>query len=249
LLLHAKRLVRRRESADSAFEVVAPRLALPAGGALALIGESGSGKSTLLDMLAMVSAPDAAEIFALADGAQVLDIAALWSQGRRGALAAIRARLLGYVPQTGGLLPFLSVGDNIDLPRRLLGLPRGDEVRTLAGRLGIADQLGKKPAALSVGQRQRAAIARALAHGPKLVLADEPTASLDPSAARVAFRLLLEQTRARGAGLIVASHDWRLVDEFGLPRLHPHMARGENGGRAYVRAEFVAAASHAGAAA
>jgi putative ABC transport system ATP-binding protein len=130
------------------------------------------------------------------------------------ALASIRQADIGYVLQTGGLLPYLSVRDNILLPCQLNGF-KGQEagIQTLVERLGIADQLTKKPQHLSGGQRQRVAIARALAHRPPLVLADEPTAAVDKPTAleiRNAFR---ELTLYMGVTLCMVTHDRTLVDE------------------------------------
>jgi putative ABC transport system ATP-binding protein len=142
------------------------------------------------------------------------------------------------VPQTGGLFAFLRVRDNIALPRRLLGMKDDGTVEHLAERLGVADQLLKKPSALSVGQRQRVAIARALAHGPALVLADEPTASVDPATADTVMALLLEQAAQNGAAVIVASHDWVRIKQLGLPRLHPRIERHVKGDTTLVRSIF-----------
>jgi putative ABC transport system ATP-binding protein len=216
-----------------------PALDVPRGGCIALCGESGSGKSTLLDILALASRPDSVKAFALNAEARLRsDIAALWARGGTDSLAPLRARHLGYVPQTGGLFAFLRVRDNIALPRRLLGLRDDGTVEHLAERLGVADQLRKKPSALSVGQRQRVAIARALAHGPALVLADEPTASVDPATADTVMRLLLEQAAQNGAAVVVASHDWARIEQLGLPRLHPRIERHEKNGTTTVRSIF-----------
>ncbi|MCT0976303.1 type IV secretion associated ABC transporter ATP-binding protein TagT, partial [Pseudomonas aeruginosa] len=144
------------------------------------------------------------------------DIAALWRDGRQDRLAALRRQHCGYVLQSGGLLEFLDVRRNIGLPCALLGTPSAERVQALAERLEIGDQLDKKPAALSVGQRQRVAIARALVHAPRLLLADEPTAALDPLNAERVMRLLVEQARERGACTVVATHDERLARAAGL---------------------------------
>jgi putative ABC transport system ATP-binding protein len=237
-LLSLRGLCKRRLSAGVTFELRVEELDLAAGERAALVGESGSGKSTLLDLVALAARPDAAERFVVDADGTVADIAGLWETHAGDALAALRAHHIGYVPQTGGLFAFLSVFDNIDLPRRLLDLPRDGTVETLAERLGVADQLRKKPAALSVGQRQRVAIARALAHGPSLVLADEPTASVDPATADVVTELLLEQTRERGAALLLASHDWARVERLELPRIAPDIVREQTGDGVVVRSTF-----------
>ncbi|MBV9834507.1 MAG: ATP-binding cassette domain-containing protein [Alphaproteobacteria bacterium] len=232
-------LIKRRSASGTTFELSVPALDVPRGGCLALCGESGSGKSTLLDILALASRPDSVKAFALsAQARQRSDVAALWQRGGTDRLAPLRARHLGYVPQTGGLFAFLRVRDNIALPRRLLGMQDDGTVEHLAERLGVADQLRKKPSALSVGQRQRVAIARALAHGPALVLADEPTASVDPATAETVMALLLEQAAQNGAAVVVASHDWARIQKLGLPRLHPRIERHTKDGATLVRSIF-----------
>lgn len=190
-------------------------------------------------MLALALAPDEAAALALRPtGEDAVDAAALWRRRDLDGLAALRAAAIGYVPQTGGLLPFLSVRDNVALPRRLLGLPSDGTVERLAETLGIADHLAKKPGALSIGQRQRTAVARALAHGPALVLADEPTASVDPATAEAVMELLVGETRRRGAALVVASHDWALLGRFDMPRLAPELRQERADGSLRVVAVF-----------
>jgi putative ABC transport system ATP-binding protein len=203
----------RGDAAPFALEV--PSFDLGANEALALAGPSGSGKSTLLMMLALASPPDAAERFAFAGQ----DIARHWKAGRRDALADLRARRIGVVPQTGGLLPYLSVEENIALTQRIAGRPDAKRVCALAEELGIRAQLAKRPAELSVGQRQRVAIARALAHRPVLVLADEPTASVHPALADAVLDLLKRECAAAGAALLVATHDPDRAARLGYPVL------------------------------
>lgn len=190
-------------SGAARFVLEVPSLVLSAGQGLALVGPSGAGKSTTLDLAALALAPDRAGRLAVAG----VDAAALWARGAHDALAALRARAIGYVLQTGGLLPFLTVAENIALPQRLVGRRDPRRMRDLADHLGIGAELDKKPAALSVGQRQRAAIARALAHRPSLVIADEPTAALHPELAVDVFALLVSACVEDGAALLVATHD------------------------------------------
>ena len=132
------------------YSLVIPALHLRAGEQLAIVGPSGCGKSTLLDMLALVLAPDRIGQFEF----NQIDMGELWRADRQTALAQLRRRHLGYVLQTGGLLEFLDVRGNIALPRQLLGLKDDGSVARLAEQLQISDQLHKRPAALSVGQRQ-----------------------------------------------------------------------------------------------
>ncbi|MGE9985115.1 ABC transporter ATP-binding protein [Desulfovibrio sp. SGI.169] len=187
------------------------------GQLLALTGPSGCGKSTALDLLACALKPDiqgangresAARFFFAPTPEQREDVLAAWRRGGMDALASLRLRHLGYVLQTGGLLPFLSARENILLHCRSLGIAeqRREAVDALVARLGIGHLLKQYPATLSVGERQRVAIARALAHGPGVVLADEPTAALDPWHARNALHLFAELARELGVTMIMVTH-------------------------------------------
>jgi putative ABC transport system ATP-binding protein len=195
-----------------------PRLDVGRGTRLALIGESGSGKSTLLELLAMILRPSSSETFSFKPlpGAGGFDVAAGWRGNDADALGRLRSRYIGYVLQYGGLLPYLTVRRNIELPRRLLDLPLDAAAEGLAHKLGIAQQLDKLPATLSVGQRQRAAIARALAHEPPIVIADEPTAAIDPLNAERIVGLLVRMTEELGVTLILATHAQELVRRAGF---------------------------------
>ncbi len=216
MILRLHEVARSHGAGRQRYRLRVPALELRAGRQLAIVGPSGCGKSTLLDLLALALAPDPGGRFEFLAGERPQDIAALWRDGRQDRLAALRRQHCGYVLQSGGLLEFLDVRRNIGLPCALLGAPSAERVQALAERLEIGDQLDKKPAALSVGQRQRVAIARALAHAPRLLLADEPTAALDPLNAERVMRLLVEQGRERGACTVVATHDERLARAAGL---------------------------------
>ncbi len=167
-----------------------------------MVGPSGCGKSTLLGLLALALRPEHAGALIV----NAVNAGRLWQRNAQHRLAALRAGALGFVPQTAGLLPFLSLGENIRLTQRLAGRVDERRVRMLAERLDIAQTLRRLPADVSVGQRQRAAIARALAHAPALVLADEPTASVHPTQADDILALLLEVADA-GTALLMTTHD------------------------------------------
>jgi putative ABC transport system ATP-binding protein len=201
----------RRGRGTGAFTLEVGRFRAAAGDRIAVIGPSGSGKSTFLDILALTLAPDHAVRFNLG----VIDAGALWQQGEAGELADLRAQGIGYVLQTGGLLGFLSARDNARLPLRLLGRPV-KAADALLERLDVARIADRKPGALSIGQRQRVAIARALAHRPPIVLADEPTASLDTANAAEAMRLLTSTAGELGCCVILVTHDERLAAEAGF---------------------------------
>jgi putative ABC transport system ATP-binding protein len=221
---------RRSGPGGVTFELHVPELTIVEGEVLVLRGASGCGKSTLLDILAAALRPDTAATFELMpEEGPAVDLAALWRRGDLAALTRVRGEAMGYVLQTGGLLPFLTVADNIRLPARLLGRPPDGAAEDLAGRLGIARHLRSLPGKLSVGERQRVAIARALAHRPRIVLADEPTASVDPLSADIIFGLLLEAVSGLGVTAVIASHDWDRIADKGLKVASHRIERDEAG--------------------
>ena len=203
--------VERRWSGDGLL-VAIEHLRLMPGEAVAIVGPSGCGKSTCLDLLALTLRPDRAQRFAMTgrDG-QIHDVAAHWAAGRSNALLGLRAHEIGYVLQTGALLPYLSGFENAMLSRRLLGLDGAGDLPGLFASLQIASVVHRRPAQLSVGERQRVAIARALAHQPRLLLADEPTAALDPYQAEKTFALIVELAREQGCAVLIATHDPELA--------------------------------------
>lgn len=218
-LFSLRRVIKRRPGSE-AFRLELEALDVRRGDRLALVGPSGCGKSTALDLLAGVLRPDAGERFLFAPQAEApaLDMLELWRRGREDRLAAARLRHLGYVLQVGGLLPFLSAGENILLPCRTLGnlAAQRESVRELTERLHIERLLRQMPSTLSVGERQRVAIARALAHGPSILLADEPTAALDPQHARLVLGLLAELAGERGTTVIMVTHAPDMAEEAGF---------------------------------
>ncbi len=225
-MLNLNAVHKSRGLGSQRYSLVIPALQLRAGEQLAIVGPSGCGKSTLLDLLALVLAPDQVGQFEF----NQQDIGGLWRADKQTALAELRSRHLGYVLQTGGLLGFLDVRGNIALSRQLLGLKDDGSVARLAEQLEISDQLAKKPAALSVGQRQRVSCARALAHAPQLVLADEPTASLDPLNAERVMQALLAQAREHRAACVIATHDEPLARASGLQVRRISCRRDSDGG-------------------
>ncbi|MBS0561816.1 MAG: ABC transporter ATP-binding protein [Proteobacteria bacterium] len=213
-LVSLETIERRYRSGDGGFALRVPRLSIGAGERVVVLGPSGSGKSTLLDLLAFLAAPEPGGRFVLRAGGAAHDIAAAWRRGR-GVLPRLRARHIGYVLQTGGLLPYLTVRENALLAPRLLGMDASATLAALANTLGIAPLLARFPAQLSVGQRQRVAVARALAHRPALVLADEPTAALDAATAAAVADTLADASEAVGAALVVVTHDAGLAARIG----------------------------------
>ena len=239
-VLDIRGLVLMRPGAGaSRYAFVVPALSLRRGARYSLFGPSGSGKSTALDLMSMILKPNRADLFVLHTGSGAIDAAAAWRTGSIDALARARSESLGYVLQTGGLMPFLSVRDNILLPRAIKGLPGDGPLEELSEHLGIAHLLKKPAGSVSVGERQRTGIARALIHEPELVLADEPTAALDPYTADDVMRLLVALSEARGVTLLVASHDWDRMRAWKFTELRIDVQRRENA----TVAELVAPAS------
>ena len=219
IVFHLK-AVTKHWSGEPGFSLTVPDLSIHRGEKVALVGFSGCGKSTLLDLLAMVLQPDQAETFLFsALGEKELDVMNCWQRKQLSRLAQARMLQLGYVLQTGGLFPFLSVRENIGISRRALGLPVNDTVEQMAKRLSIERHLDKLPRQLSVGERQRVAVARAMAHGPGIVIADEPTASLDPINANEIMNLFTSVVEENEVTLIMATHEWGTLDEHGFRRI------------------------------
>jgi putative ABC transport system ATP-binding protein len=213
-IVEIRNLVKRREQSGSAFELRVPELVFEAGRFYGIAGPSGSGKSTLLDVLALVWRPISADKFRIAslNGSEAWNVSDLWGTGDESVLADLRKGMFGYVLQSGGLIGFLSVRQNLTIPYQLLGQrPDPQRIQALAERFGIERELDKKPRHLSTGQRQRAAILRALMLRPALILADEPTAALDQvRSAQIAaeFRALALEG---GSTIVMVSHDWQLL--------------------------------------
>jgi putative ABC transport system ATP-binding protein len=200
---------------ERGFRLEVDSLDLSAAQAVAVSGPSGCGKSTLIDLLALLRRPANVERFVFAGH----DIAGLWAAEGANACAGVRARHIGVVLQTGGLLASLPVWENVTLPQALMGEADEAWCRELLRALDLVSLEHRLPVQLSIGQRQRVAIARALSHRPALVLADEPTAALGREHAHAALNLLLTLTREAGAALLIASHDTALLHAHHVPLL------------------------------
>jgi len=226
-MLHIDNLRVLRGESDSAHAVYLPQLRLRPGQVIAVTGESGCGKSTLLEAIGLLLRPASVGRFTL-QGETLLDVATLITHNQQAELADIRARHLGFVLQNGGLLPFLSVQDNIKLPCQMLGkVPDNAMLNRVIETLKLGHLLSKYPAQLSFGERQRTAFARAILHRPALVLADEPTAALDPHNAQQLFSLFIDLVAQEDMMALVVCHDWPLLQRFHLPCLVAHPESGE----------------------
>lgn len=171
-----------------------------------LLGESGSGKTTLLHILTGILKPSAGEV--LINETSIYDLSSK-------ALDQFRGRNIGIIFQRPHLIKSLSITDNLVLAQSFAGLPTDlDRVNEVLTSLGIASKKKAYPNELSQGQLQRVSIARAVINKPALLIADEPTSSLDDRNATAVLELLLEQSGLNQATLVIATHDKRVKDAF-----------------------------------
>jgi lipoprotein-releasing system ATP-binding protein len=186
-------------------------LSLDRGDAVAIMGPSGSGKSTLLYILGVLDAPTS--------GTLTLDGQDPFTLGER-EQAAFRNRRIGFVFQDHSLLPQCSVLENVLAPTLVASASEGaasdapTRARELLGQVGLSDRLEHRPGELSGGEKQRAAIARALIREPQLVLCDEPTGNLDRTSADTVASLLIDLHRSRNTILVVVTHNQALAERF-----------------------------------
>ncbi len=202
-IISCRNLTRRyvQRGIDPVVAVDSVDLDVEAGSFVAIQGPSGSGKTTLLGLLAGLEAPDGGSITVLGH-----DLSRLSDAER----ARLRQRRVGIVFQSFGLIASLRVGDNVGLPLALAGVPeveRQARSREVLEEVGLGPSFGARIDELSGGERQRVGVARALVIGPAIILADEPTGSLDEENAADVLRLLADAVRRRGASLVLVTHD------------------------------------------
>jgi putative ABC transport system ATP-binding protein len=182
-------------------------LAVRRGEIFAIMGPSGSGKTTLLTILGLVTEPT--------EGRLILDGEDIYN-GKRPDLQRLRREKVGFIFQFSNLIPFLSAKENVLLPLDLIGVQgrrANERAMELLDYLEVADRADHLPQQLSGGEKQRVAIARALANDPKVILADEPTASLDTERGLSVMRLLRKLTNDQGTSILVVTHDTRMIGE------------------------------------
>lgn len=183
-----------------------PSFDVGSGEQMALIGPSGCGKTTLLHIIAGITKPDSGKV--ILDGVEITKYP---EAGRD----RIRADKLGYVFQTFNLLPGFSALENVLLgmtfARKKYSVKRAKQ---LLDRVGLSHRSGNKPSAMSVGEQQRVAVARSLANSPAVLLADEPTANVDPGNQSQIVTLIRETCRDENISLIMVTHSMEVADQF-----------------------------------
>lgn len=183
-----------------------PEITCDSGETLLITGNSGKGKTTLLHLLGGLLTPDSGEI--LIDTNNI-------SKLRPAKLDAFRGKNIGMILQKSYFVEALTVLDNVVLASWLAtGKKAKDKATKLLIQLGLENQLNKLPAQLSIGQQQRVNIARAVINNPKVILADEPTSSLDDENAKIVANLLSNLAKEYQAALIIVTHDQRLKNQF-----------------------------------
>ena len=176
-------------------------LSIADGEMLTIVGPSGAGKTTLLQILGSLERPDSGSV--IFDGEDITRL-------KDSRLAAFRNRNMGFVFQFHQLLPEFTLEENVALPALIGGTARGEAIahaRKLLNDFGLGSRLDHRPAQLSGGERQRAAVARALINDPKVILADEPTGSLDSHNRAELYRLFFDLRQATGKTFIIVTHD------------------------------------------
>lgn len=170
-----------------------------------LSGQSGSGKTTLLNLIGILDKPDSGRLMIAGQ-----EMASLSDDQR----SAFRARHLGFIFQNFSLIPVLTVCENVEIPlllQRISAAQRRRAVAEMLEKVGLGDKADSLPGQLSGGQRQRVAVARALVHRPALVLADEPTASLDSKTGRSVLQLLHRLQQEQSVTVVFSSHDPQVI--------------------------------------
>lgn len=235
MLFCIRELVKKRPGAQN-YELNIKNLQIGAGDKIAITGPSGCGKSTTLDILGLSLHPDTAREFVFSpenplnksdnsldkQRSTEYDIINLWKKNKQDVLSDLRLMHMGYVLQSGELLPFLTAGENMIFTALLTGMEKQLAQETaldLAKKLEISELWSAMPATLSVGQRQRVAIGRALASKPSVILADEPTAALDPLHAAKVMDIFLEALEQQGSTLILVTHNIEWAKAGGLKEI------------------------------
>jgi ABC-type lipoprotein export system ATPase subunit len=200
-----------------------PRLEVAPGEQVVIRGQSGGGKTTLLNVIAGLATPDEGRIVI-----QTTDVTRLPEAARD----RFRARHIGFVFQTFNLLAGFSALENVLLGMTFTGQASDSQrAADLLKRVGLGHRLSHKPAALSVGEQQRVAVARALVNQPVLLLADEPTANIDPAHQQQVIDLLREVCRSENVAMLLVTHSTEVSDQFERVEQLEKLNKGEGGRR------------------
>jgi len=206
IILHCSNLGKRFQQGELDVEVLRDvNLQVHTGQRMAIMGASGSGKTTLLHLLAGLEKPTRGEV--VLDGINLNSV-------RESRLGQLRNRSLGFIFQFHHLLGEFTVLENVAMPLLIAGMPvktAQHKATELLQRVGLGHRSAHKPGEISGGERQRAAVARALINRPKCVLADEPTGNLDSHTAEQVYELMLELNRELEVSFLVVTHDERLA--------------------------------------
>lgn len=206
-ILEARRLHKEYAGATGPVKVLCGvDLAVDAGETVSIVGASGAGKSTLLHLLGGLDRPTHGDV-----------IVGEWHLSRlpEDELSRVRSRLLGFVFQFHHLLLEFSAVENVALPLLIQGVDSGEadrRARAILGEVGLGHRLEHRPSALSGGEQQRVAFARALVHEPIVILADEPSGNLDRANSERLHDLMFELANEKGVAFVVATHDERLAE-------------------------------------
>lgn len=173
-------------------------LTIKQGEMVAIMGPSGSGKTTLLNLIGLLDRPTSGNY--LLEGKEV-------SRLRSGELAGVRGRKIGFIFQTFNLLPYLSAIANVELGQKYAGIIDNKAAKEALSRVGLADRMHHRPNELSGGEQQRVAVARALAKGPPIILADEPTGNLDSRSGKEVMSILANLHSEKNITLLMITHD------------------------------------------
>jgi lipoprotein-releasing system ATP-binding protein len=182
-------------------------VSIPLSGTVAISGSSGSGKTTLLNVIGGLVQPTNGEVLWQGES--------IYAGGRAG-LVRWRGAAIGFIFQSYHLMPELSVLENILLPAAFQRRDRSSLAHELIEQVGLKERTRHRPAELSGGEQQRAAIARALINDPAIILADEPTGNLDPANSEIVLKLLLDLARERNKSVVLVTHDEVIARQMNL---------------------------------
>ncbi len=193
-------------SYDGQVNMSFPDFDIQSGEEALILGQSGCGKTTLLHLMSGLLGTSNGAV--LVDGQDINKL-------KGGVLDSFRGKKIGIVFQVAHFIDSLTVKENLMLTQKLAGVKQNiDSITTLLSELGVVDKLNKKVKQLSVGEKQRVSIARALVNNPKVILADEPTSALDDGNCTAVLKLLRKQAEKMGACLLIVTHDNRLKELF-----------------------------------